>query len=71
MNTEFEVMEIIEGHCPHCGQPYGYLKEVNSGMALNEFSKCLCQRKPVYEEEVAGMHQKSFAGYQKKRSDVA
>ena len=62
----FETKEIVEGYCPDCGQPYGYVLEVTTGQAVNEFSHCLCD-KAAKEEDITNMHRQSFMT----RSEVA
>jgi hypothetical protein len=67
----FETIKIKTGACPVCGRPYGYEKEVKSGMLVNEYSECTCKN-TTYEKDVYKMHQDSMKNFKKgKKGEVA
>lgn len=67
----YETVTITNGFCPHCGKPYGYVREKTTGQLVNEFSKCECKTR-TREKDVYEMQTEAIKAYVKRtREEVA
>ena len=66
----YETKKVKAGVCPVCGRPYGYEKEIHSGVFVNEYSDCICD-KTAYEKDIYRMYQESLKEYKKEGDAVA
>lgn len=39
----YETENIVQGHCPDCGEDYGVVKELHSGKIVSEYVHCFCK----------------------------
>lgn len=57
MSSNKHKHKTVEGFCPKCGMPWGYVME--NGMARNEYSLCVCDNQ-VDERDFTRQHTESL-----------